>query len=228
MKLDTDHIRGLCFDVDGTLRDTDDHLVNRLVGLLHPLRGLFPEGDPHPWSRRLIMALEDPATWLYGLPDRLNIDFHTERIVEWLFQHDVGKEVHSYMLVQGVDDMLERLFPHYPMAVVTARGQRDTLAFLDHVELTRYFKVIVSSQTCRHTKPYPDPILWAVQEMGIEPDECLMVGDTTVDIIAGKAAGTQTVGVLCGFGDKDELIHAGADLILDTTAKLPELLLKRR
>ena len=53
-----------------------------------------------------------------------------------------------------------------------------------------------------------------------------MIGDTTVDIQAGKAAGAQTVGVLCGFGEEPELKKKGADMILNTTSELTSLLLK--
>lgn len=51
-----------------------------------------------------------------------------------------------------------------------------------------------------------------------------MVGDTTVDIRAGKAAGAQTAGVLSGFGHARELQSAGADLILPSAADLLEVL----
>ena len=57
------------------------------------------------------------------------------------------------------------------------------------------------------------------------PDACLMIGDTTVDIRAGHAAGAQTVGVLCGFGEERELRRRGADLILQSTAQVAQLLL---
>ena len=53
-----------------------------------------------------------------------------------------------------------------------------------------------------------------------------MVGDTTVDIRAGKSAGAQTVGVLCGFGEEDELRKRGADMILTSTAELVQVLEK--
>jgi N-acetyl-D-muramate 6-phosphate phosphatase len=56
----------------------------------------------------------------------------------------------------------------------------------------------------------------------------LMVGDTTIDIRAGKAAGAQTVGVLCGFGQETELRRVGADLILPATPDLLPLLLDGR
>jgi phosphoglycolate phosphatase len=51
-----------------------------------------------------------------------------------------------------------------------------------------------------------------------------MVGDTQVDILAGRRAGAQTAGVLCGFGRRADLEKAGADAILETTADLPGLL----
>jgi phosphoglycolate phosphatase-like HAD superfamily hydrolase len=62
--------------------------------------------------------------------------------------------------------------------------------------------------------------------MGVFPAQCLMIGDTTVDIRAGKAAGAQTVGVLCGFGEEAELRRWGADLILPTTHLIGSLLLE--
>ena len=52
-----------------------------------------------------------------------------------------------------------------------------------------------------------------------------MVGDTAADIQSGKKAGAQTVGVLCGFGDRQELERAGADLILETTTDLSGIFL---
>jgi HAD superfamily hydrolase (TIGR01509 family) len=129
-------------------------------------------------------------------------------------------------MVPGVKEMLERLHGEYPMTVVSARDDNSTRAFLNQFELTGYFQEIVTAITAEHTKPYPDPILYAAEKMGVPPENCLMIGDTTVDIRAGKAAGTQTVGVLCGFGERDELERRGADLILDNTSELGDVLLQ--
>ncbi len=51
-----------------------------------------------------------------------------------------------------------------------------------------------------------------------------MIGDTTVDIQAGRAAGAQTIGVLCGFGEEEELRRKGADMILTETAEVIQVL----
>jgi phosphoglycolate phosphatase-like HAD superfamily hydrolase len=87
-----------------------------------------------------------------------------------------------------------------------------------------YFKAIATAHTCRYTKPYPDPIIWVAQQLGVKPEECLMIGDTTVDIRAAKAAGSQAIGVLCGFGREKDLMRAGADMVVATTADVRKLL----
>jgi phosphoglycolate phosphatase len=120
--------------------------------------------------------------------------------------------------------MLRQLHGRYPMAIVSARDQKGTMAFLEQFDLVKYFDVIVTGLSAKHTKPYPDPILLAAQKMNVSPENCLMIGDTTVDIRAGKSAGAQTVGVLCGFGEEPELQKMGADLILQDTAKLLDAL----
>jgi len=226
MSLEISRLRALCFDVDGTLRDTDDQYVQRLSGWLRPWRFLLPARDPGRAARWLIMASEDPGRLLHGLPDRLGIDDELSRLGNWWYQHGPARRPEDFLLIEGVAELLHSLKTHYPLAVVTARGERATLAFLDRFGLRCCFHCIASAQTCKHTKPYPDPVLWAAEQMGVPPETCLMVGDTVVDIQAGKAAGAQTVGVLCGFGERQELERAGADLILPTTAELGRILLQ--
>ena len=84
---------------------------------------------------------------------------------------------------------------------------------------------MVTAQSVARIKPHPGPVQYAASQMNFAPENCLMVGDTVVDIKAGRRAGAQTVGVLSGFGDAGELSRAGADLILDSVADLPGLLL---
>jgi phosphoglycolate phosphatase-like HAD superfamily hydrolase len=120
--------------------------------------------------------------------------------------------------------MLKLMQGRYRMAVVSARDEKSTMRFLTQFDLGKYFDPIVTGLSAPHTKPYPDPILLAAQKMGVQPQECLMIGDTTVDMRAGKAAGAQTLGVLCGFGEEPELQQLGADLILKSTSEVAGLL----
>jgi phosphoglycolate phosphatase-like HAD superfamily hydrolase len=228
MPLDLARIRAICFDVDGTLRDTDDQFVQRLEGWLRPARILFRRHDPRPFARWLVMKSETPGNLLFGLPDRLGLDASLARLGDLVYHLGKGRKEAHHLVIHGVQDMLVGLQAYYPLAVVSARGERNTLDFLQRCGLQEHFNQIVTGQTCRYTKPFPDPILWAAKGLGVAPGNVLMVGDTTIDIRAGKAAGAQTVGVLCGFGQEAELRREGADLILPNTSDLLPLLLDGR
>jgi HAD superfamily hydrolase (TIGR01509 family) len=225
MPLDTRRIRAICFDVDGTLSDTDDLWVERFALALSPLRFVFPRRDPRSFARWAIMAAESPGNLLYSWLDWAHLDDDLGRLVSYMARRRVSAHPRQFRMVPGVRECLNALAPHYPMAVVSARDQAHNFGFMDAFDLRGMFECVATSQTCVHTKPFPDPVLWAAAQMGTDPREVLMVGDTTVDIHAGRSAGAQTVGVLCGFGSEAELRRAGADLILTSTADLPAVLL---
>lgn len=219
MILDIPRIKALCFDVDGTLSDTDDLYAQKISGILP--RFLFP--DPEHTARRIIMWIESPGNALLGFADTIGIDDEMVAFIDWLYRHRTSP-LKKFILVPGVDQMLMSLKGHYPMAVVSARDEKSTMHFLNQFELVKYFDVIVTGLSAPYTKPYPHPILFAAQKMGVKPEECLMIGDTTVDMRAGRSAGAQTVGVLCGFGEEEELRRLGADFILKSTSDLADTL----
>ena len=219
MSLDLIRIKALCFDVDGTLSDTDDLYTQKISGFFP--RFLFK--NPDHTARRFIMWIEAPGNALLGLADTLGIDDEMLTVIDWLSRHRRPSSK-KFLLVPGVEEMLKQLQGRYPMAVVSARDEHGTMTFLEQFDLVKYFDVIITGLSAAHTKPYPDPILLAAKKMGVAPENCLMIGDTTVDIRAGKSAGAQTVGVLCGFGEEPELQKMGADIIVKDTTKLLEIL----
>ena len=220
MPLDRPRIRALCFDVDGTLCDTDDYYVARLSTWFRRLAFL---NEPDRTARRLVMWLENPGTFLMGLADRLTVDDELIGVINWLYRHSrIGGR--RLDVVPGVPEMLDQLRNRFPMAVVSARDEPTTRLFLERAGLQNHFKAVITALSAPRTKPFPDPVLMAAQELGVAPSACLMIGDTTVDIRSGRAAGAQTVGVLCGFGERAELLRHGADLIVDSTADLSAVL----
>jgi HAD superfamily hydrolase (TIGR01509 family) len=219
MSLEISRIKALCFDVDGTLSDTDDVYAGKVLSFLPRFLFKAPENA----ARRFVMWAEAPGNALLGLADRFGLDDEMFAVVHWLSLH-LKHSDKKFMLVPGVDELLKQLHGRYPMAVVSARDERSTMAFLEKFDLVQYFDVIVTGLSAPYTKPYPDPILLAAKMMNVEPEACLMIGDTTVDIRAGRSAGAQTVGVLCGFGEEYELRSIGAHVILEDTTKLLDLL----
>ncbi len=224
MPLNRRKIGAICFDIDGTLSDSDDVMVARFSRFLAPFHFLFPKQETPRLARRLVMALETPGNFLMGIPDIFSLDKPLAWLIDLIYRKVGYKPKKSFLLVPGVKDMLAELSGRYPLAAISARDALTTQAFLEQFGLLPYFKCVATAQTCKHTKPFPDQLLWAARQMGVPPELCLMVGDTTVDMRAGRAAGTQNVGVLCGFGERNELQKAGADMILTTTEELVQVL----
>ncbi len=73
-------------------------------------------------------------------------------------------------------------------------------------------------------KPDPTALLALLQELGVNKDECLYVGDTAVDIQTGKNAGVTTVGVLWGFRDRQELEDNHADYIVSHPSEILDII----
>lgn len=221
MPLDLPRVRALCFDVDGTLSDTDDIYARRISGWI--CRIPFVR-NPHSLARRLVMWLEAPGSAMMSLGDAMDLDTYVVPLIDWLHRHRPRRRTEN-LVIPGVVDMLPRLKRHYPLAVISARDEQTAMSFLEDCHLLANFDVVLTALSARHAKPYPDPILLAARTMGVRPEACLMIGDTPVDIRAGKSAGAQTIGLLCGFGEEAELRRAGADLILPTTADVERVLL---
>ncbi|MHC1781563.1 MAG: HAD family hydrolase [Anaerolineaceae bacterium] len=222
--LDLERIHALCFDVDGTLSDTDDQWVQKFSNILKPFFRDTPEKKVKSIARAIIMAAESPGNQIYHLLDHVDLDDEAARLLNWFTCLRVSNRKPIFWLIPGVYELLEELSKRYPIAVVSARGEKSTLEFLNQYGLLSFFKCVTTAQTCRFTKPFPDPINWAANRMGVAPQNCLMIGDTVVDIISARRAGAQSVGVLCGFGTEKELRRSGADLILATTAQIGPIL----
>lgn len=230
MPLDLDRIQALVFDIDGTLADTDDHLVAQIASVLAAVP--FVSGrQAARWAREIVMGAETPVNAAYGAIDRFGLDDELAAIKDLLRgaasrgehaqTHDpeaVDHEVHD--LVPDVAEMIETLAGRFPISAVSTGGEARIRAFLEHHGVLRHFAAVAGAQTTPRMKPYPDPLLYCAEAMGVAPDRCLVIGDTTVDMLTARAGGAQAVGVLCGFGTEDELRREGAALILATTSDL--------
>jgi HAD superfamily hydrolase (TIGR01509 family) len=225
--IDASRVRAVLFDIDGTLADTDDQAVRFAARLLSRLRVGSQDRGPVRLARRIVMAAEGPVNAILYLADRLMLDEVIGPLSEAFDRTRFGRVGGMPPLIPGVDKLVADLAVRFPLGVVTTRGDVRTRRFLVDSRLDGCFRVVVTARSTRRTKPNPEPVLRAAEQLGVTPQDCLLVGDTTVDIRAGRAAGAQTVGVLCGFGERRELERVGADLILTTTADLASVLRDR-
>ncbi len=211
-------IEAVLFDLDGTLFDTDDVWLD---GLLSRLGGAQRFRRPGRW---LLTWGERLASGLLAALDSVDLDDDVDRLAARLLAGRRPRPAGGYRLVAGVIEMLDRLAARYPLGVVTTRSRRGAQAMLADAALTRYFQALVARDDTQRIKPHPEPVQHAAAQLGLSLAGCLMVGDTTADVLSAKAAGAPAVGVLCGFGREADLRRAGADRILPSTADVSVLL----
>ena len=226
--LDISRIQAICFDLDGTLIDTDEKYVARAARWLRPLSHILPDSNPEALARRIVMAVETPFNTALGLFDRFNLDEFFGPLLDRLHRSRGLAAVDAISLIPDALSTLERLSPRFPLGIATSRDRWSAAAILETADLNRFLQCVATARTTLRAKPHPQPIIWAANQLGVHPHSLLMVGDTTVDIRAGCAAGAQTAGVLSGFGERRELTEAGANIILDRTLDLADLLLNER
>lgn len=91
---------------------------------------------------------------------------------------------------------------------------------LNQMGVGKHIDIIVTSHDVVSTKPSPEPFLLAAEKLGKGPEECVVIGDSPEDILAGKAAGMLTIAYTGGFYGIEELSRYDSDFMIDDLRKL--------
>jgi phosphoglycolate phosphatase len=126
----------------------------------------------------------------------------------------------------NISETLEKLSHKAKLGLITMRHvpRGKIIEELEKLDLAKYFQNIVTALDTRYPKPSPEPLLKCASNMAIQISDCLIVGDSVVDVRAGKSAGATTVGVLSGIYSRKELERENPDLILESVNILPDFL----
>ena len=129
-------------------------------------------------------------------------------------------------LYPGVDQLLSFLSEHViPWGIVTNKPELYTTAIVRHFSLDINASAIVCPDHVKHTKPNPEPLLLACQQMSVAPQNTWYVGDHLRDIQAGKAAGMLTIGCNYGYLNKNEKISDwNADYTVEHADQITQLI----
>jgi 2-phosphoglycolate phosphatase len=188
-------VRGVLFDLDGTLIDSapdlgaaadkmrvDRGLPSLPLELYRPLAGAGARG-------MLQVA--------FGMSPQ-HADFGVMR-EEFFSNYErcMTQNTHAFDGVPALLQALEML--GLPWGVVTNKSKRFTDPLTRSMPLFANAGAIVSGDTTPHAKPHPAPLLEAAKRLGIEPQACIYVGDDERDIVAGRAAGMRTVAATYGY-----------------------------
>lgn len=208
----------LIFDLDGTLIDSRKDIANSVNWTLRDL-GLEELPHDHIYQyvgygvRALIQGAVDEAHGSNGYDEAMKL--FDKYYQEHLLDHT--------QLYPGLLEVLEKNSDK-SMAVITNKPQRYTDPIMMGLNLADYFDVILGREACIEMKPHPEPILKVLASVGVAPEKAMIIGDTDVDVEAGRRAGIKTCAVLFGFGKEDMIREAKPDYLVESSEQLQELL----
>lgn len=211
-------MRMILFDLDGTLTDSGEGIMNCAV---YALAHFGIEAPAEKELRTFVGPPLSESFARFGVPaDRIEeaIRVYRSRYLP------IGKfENQPY---PGIRELLEKLNTEgCRLYVATSKPEATSIEILDHFDLSKYFVKIcgASSDFSRNSKEAV--IAYLLEECGAD-EEAVMVGDTAFDVIGAKAHGIPTVAVSWGYGLVEDMKSAGAVAIADTMDELYELLTK--
>ena len=206
-------------DLDGTLTDSRRGI---LYGASYALRAF---GIPVPWNEVTTEfigpPLYDSFRRYYGLSDA-----DARRAVE-LYREYYGREgLFENEVYPGISEMLAAL-KEAGLALYLATGKPHPYArrIVDHFGLDRYLDGVFGAEFDGTRGDKAELLAYAMGELGILPSEAVMVGDRRFDMEGACSVGVTPVGVLWGYGDRQELIAAGGHLLAESPHEAGETIL---
>lgn len=214
----------ILIDLDGTLVDSvpDLHFcVDRTMESIG--RAPWTEDRVRDWVGNGVERLVKRALvgQLDGEPSEA--DFNRALPIFMSFYKDnVSKRS---MLYPGVKEGLAKLKQMgFRVCCVTNKAAAFTEPLLKDMGIYDTFELIVSGDTTPKKKPDPMPLLYAAEKFNAAPADCLMVGDSSNDVTAARAAGFQVVCLPYGYNHGKDIRDSKPDAVIDTLADLPALL----
>ncbi|MCA1055374.1 pyrophosphatase PpaX [Rossellomorea aquimaris] len=205
-------ITTVLFDLDGTLINTNDLIISSFLHTLnHYYPGQYEEKD-------VLRFMGPPLEESFG---ELNPDKVEEMCTHYrAFNHEHHDELVTEF--EGVYETVEELYKKgYKLAIVSTKVRDVVLKGLDLMKLRPFFDVVITLDEVENAKPDPEPINKALEALGSEPGEAIMVGDNHHDILAGKNAGVLAAGVAWSAKGREHLEQYEPDVMLET---MPDLL----
>lgn len=212
----------ILFDLDGTLLDTSQ--------------------DFHIAINRLLLAENKPAADYASI--RRNISFGSRMIIAGALNLDIQNVEHQKYIEEllpkfimeytqtnfsntvaflGIDSLLASLeAANLTWGIVTNKRQALTEPLLKSTGHFERSACVVCGDTTPRAKPAPDPLLYACKILNVTPKDCIFIGDSINDIIAGKAAGMRTIAAGFGFIPEDVKI---SDWQADAVVNSPDEIL---
>ena len=212
----------ILFDLDGTLTDPEEGITKSLQHALSFID--IKVEDRSILKRHIGPPLADGLREFFGLDDG-----QIEEVIGHFREYFVDKGIFMNYKYEGIEELLDSLVKAGKTLIV-ATSKPEVLAerILKHFNLDQYFTDICGSNLDETRSKKGEVIAYALEENGIkEKEQVVMIGDRLHDILGAKENDIASIGVLYGFGSREEHVKAGADRIAADLKELEDILLER-
>ncbi|MBO4107200.1 HAD family hydrolase [Streptococcus suis] len=210
----------ILFDLDGTLTDSGLGIINSVAYALESMK--IDESDPENLSRFIGPPLYESFSRFYQLNPA-----DTQAAVDAFRIYFKKRGMFENQLYDGVIPLLEALTEAGKTLVIsTSKPEIFAKQILEYFGIAPYFYVIAGASLDSSRISKTDVIAYALAQLDYNPQTTIMVGDREHDIFGAKANQLASIGVLYGYGDREELELAGANFIAQTVDDLQKFLLE--
>ena len=210
--------RAVLFDLDGTINDSGPGIMNSVRYSLEKLGYEVPGEET---LRRFV-----GPSLIYSYKTYCGMDEEQARkAVDAYRECYLAGECYNLYLYDGIRELLADLSrAGIRCAVVTSKPQKTSERVLEHFDMTRYFDAIAGPDPDDPSNRKSVLIQRALKELDLTPEDVIMAGDSRFDIIGAKEAGCASIGVLYGYGTRQELEENGADYLVDSAYAMRSIL----
>lgn len=207
------------FDLDGTLTDPKEGITKSIQYALSSLG--IEERDPDALCAFIGPPLQRVFAESYGMNSK-----ETERAISKYRERFSAEGIFENEVYPGVDEMLASLKADGAcICLATSKPTVYAERILDHFGLSRHFDQVVGSELDGTRSAKTDVVREVLSRLEwVDLADCVMVGDRGHDAEGAKACGIDAVGVLYGYGSREELVESGAKLVVGTVNELGDLL----
>ena len=202
-------IQTIFFDLDGTLTDS-------APGIIHSVQYALKKYGIEAEENDLRSFIGPPL--VHSFQERFGFD-HDKALeaVAYYREYFTAGGMFENSVYPGVEEMLQKLKEDGLMlAVATSKPELFSKQILEHFALTRYFDFIGGAAMDETRTTKVEVLSYALQELQVDPAKAVMIGDRENDMEAASLLGTESIGVLYGYGSKEELANAGAKVFAET------------
>lgn len=215
-------IKGVIFDLDGTLLDSLSDISSAMNTVL--VRNGFPSHEECTYR----YFVGDGAEELIRRSVPKEVSSDSAEISRLL--SELGEEYARNLFVQTkpyeeIIEMLKILRSRgLKLGVLSNKMDRFAKQTVDYYFKDQQIDSVCGAREDFPKKPHPAGAFWVADQMGVEAEDCLFLGDTKTDMLTAQGAGMFGVGVLWGFRDAEELLLSGALYLIDTPLEILDLL----